>query len=117
MTRTRRQGLNNNDVKVPPSKGTTAERTPRPPVVSGGTSTEGLYGSGVSCCPAPDDDVHSIVNILCDCISDLDCTDRRFYEVQFAGGRRGSGRHREQRPFGHHLCRSCQIYSTDPECH
>ena len=109
MTRTRRQGLSNNDVKDPPLKGTTAERTLRPPVVSAGTSTEGL---SVSCCPAPDDDVksgtdidmHSIVNILCDCISDLDCTDRRFYEVHFAGGRRGSGRYREQRPFGHHLC-------------
>ena len=50
------------------------------PVVSVGTSTEGISGSGGSCCPAPDDDVksgtdidmRSIYNILYARISNLE---------------------------------------------
>ena len=78
MTRTKSQDIRNN-LKVPSSKGTTVEPTSRPTVVSTGTLTEGLWGSG-RCCHAPDDDVksgtdfdlRSIVNILCDRISDLE---------------------------------------------
>ena len=78
MTRTRSQDIKNNNLKVPSKKGTTVEPTSRPTVVSVGTLTEGLWGSG-GCCHAPDDDVksgtdfgmRSIVNILCDRISDL----------------------------------------------
>ena len=41
-TRTRSQDIKNNNVKVPPTKGATVKPTLRPPVVSTGTSTEGL---------------------------------------------------------------------------
>ena len=79
MTRTRRQDTKNNNLKVPSKKGTTTEPTSRPTVVSAGTLTEGVWGSG-GCCHTPDDDVksgtdvdmRSIVNILCDRISDLE---------------------------------------------
>jgi len=79
MTRTRSQDIRNNNLKVPLKKGTTVEPTSRPTVVSAGTLTEGLWGSG-GCCHSPDDnvksgtdvDMRSIVNILCDRISDLE---------------------------------------------
>ena len=79
MTRTWSQDIKNNNLNVPSTKGTTIEPTSRPTVVSAGTLTEGLWGSG-GCCHAPDDDVksgtdfgmRSIVNILCDRISDLE---------------------------------------------
>ena len=79
MTRTRSQDIKNNNLKVPSKKGTTVEPTSRPTVVSVGTLTEGLWGSG-GCCHAPGDnvksdfdvDMRSIVNILCDRISDLE---------------------------------------------
>ena len=79
MTRTRSQDIKNNNLKVPSKTGTTVEPTSRPTVVSAGTLTEGLWGSG-GCCRAPDDnvksdtdvDMRSIVNILCDRISDLE---------------------------------------------
>ena len=84
MTRTRSQDIKNNNLKVPSKKGTTVEPTSRPTVVSVGTLTEGLWGSG-GCCHAPDDDIksgtdvdmRSIVNILCDRISDLEKEDRK----------------------------------------
>ena len=83
MTRTKSQDIRNN-LKVPSTKGTTVEPTSRPTVVSAGTLTEGLWGSG-RCCHAPDDDVksgtdfdlRSIVNILCDRISDLEKSVRK----------------------------------------
>ena len=81
MTRTRSQDIKNNNPKVPSKEGTTVEPTSRPTVVSAGTLTEGLWEweSG-GCCHAPDDDVkpgtdvdvRSIVDILCDSISDLE---------------------------------------------
>ena len=79
MTRTRSQDIKNNNLKVPSKKGTTVEPTSRPTVVSVGTLTEGLWGSG-GCFHAPGDnvksdsdvDMRSIVNILCDRISDLE---------------------------------------------
>ena len=79
MARTWSQDIKNNNLNVPSTKGTTIEPTSRPTVVSAGTLTEGLWGSG-GCCHAPDDDVksgtdfgmRSIVNILCDRISDLE---------------------------------------------
>ena len=81
MTRTRSQDIKNNNLKVPSKTGTTVEPTSRPTVVSAGTLTEGLWEweSG-GCCHAPDDDVkpgtdvdvRSIVDILCDPISDLE---------------------------------------------
>ena len=79
MTRTRSQDIKNNNLKVPSKKGTTVESTSRPTVVSVGTLTEGLWGSG-GCCHVPGDnvesdsdvDLRSIVNILCDRISDLE---------------------------------------------
>ena len=79
MTRTRSQDIKNNNLKVPSKKGNAVEPTSRPSVVSAGTLIEGLWGSG-GCCHAPDDnvksgsniDMRSIVNILCDRISDLE---------------------------------------------
>ena len=128
MTRTKSQDIRNN-LKVPSTKGTTVEPTSRPTVVNAGTLTGGLWGSG-GCCHAPDDDVksgtdfdlRSIVNILCDRISDLEKAVRKqsaliadLTKARFASGCRGSSRHREPGPFAHHLCRSCQINSTDPK--
>ena len=79
MTRTRSQDIKNNNLKVPSKKCTTVESTSRPTVVSVGTLTEGFWGSG-GCCHIPGDnvktdsdvDLRSIVNILCDRISDLE---------------------------------------------
>ena len=84
MTRTRSQDIRNNNLKVPSKKGTTVEPASRPTVVSAGTLIEGLWGS-CGCCHAPDDDVksgtdfdlRSIVNILCDRISDLEKSVRK----------------------------------------
>ena len=88
MTRTRSQDIKNNNLKVPSKKGTTVEPTSRPTVVSVGTFTEGLWGSG-GCLHAPDDnvksdsevDMRSIVNILCDRISDLEKEIRKQSEL------------------------------------
>ena len=128
MTRTRSQDIKNDNLNVPSTKGTTVEPASRPTVVTVGTLTEGLWGSG-GCCHAPDDnvksgtdvDMRSIVNILSfgsrKSSQKTVCTNCRFNKARFASGCRGSSRHRELGSLAHHLCRSCQINSTDPKWH